>query len=697
MSDVDVKLSITVVDAAAKKALGDLGTQTDDLGKRGEAAGTKVSNGLKVVSGQAKQTGDAAKGLTGSFGELGTMITDRLGNQGGAALGKLTSFVSVGLVAGVGLAVGAFALLKTALDNTLEAERIQQINNSFNALAESAGLAAGSLRSALIEASRGLVDDEEILNAASRAIVLLDGNASVIPQTMDIARKATALFGGDLIQNFEKINDAIAKGNARALISLGITVDNQKAQQDYAAKIGSTASQLSDLGQKHAVMNAILETGAKRFANVDETSTSATQSQKKLGVAIDEFGEAIVKAGSHSSLFTTVMKTLTGTVDAAADVVNKRFGTGVENAGFKVEQLQGRVIGAEQSVKTLQAAFDSAPGFAKGQFVEGLERSKEGLVSLKIELEDAQKALRMLSATKGYEKPKKPDDDTKKKTPQEIEQEAEAERKAIESEGEFRINALNAQHEAELVNLEAFTQAKRDFLTDTLVQETTLLDEQRASNMIGDEKLFAEKTRLAEKYAVDISKLNEQVAKADKEITKKKQEEEKQRIAGTATALNTIATLQNSNVKELFYIGKAAAIATAYINTATGVTEAFKLGPILGPILAPIVAVAGAAQIATIASQQPAFANGGIVPGTSYAGDNVSARVNSGEMILNDSQQARLFKIANGSGGGSDSAKLDQAIGLMSAILNQPMSVQIDGKEIINVTRSQLSGGRSFT
>ena len=43
-----------------------------------------------------------------------------------------------------------------------------------------------------------------------------------------------------------------------------------------------------------------------------------------------------------------------------------------------------------------------------------------------------------------------------------------------------------------------------------------------------------------------------------------------------------------------------------------------------------------------------AFATGGIVPGTSWTGDKVVARVNSGEMILNAAQQARLFALAEG-------------------------------------------------
>ena len=42
-----------------------------------------------------------------------------------------------------------------------------------------------------------------------------------------------------------------------------------------------------------------------------------------------------------------------------------------------------------------------------------------------------------------------------------------------------------------------------------------------------------------------------------------------------------------------------------------------------------------------------AFEQGGIVGGTSYTGDKLTARVNSKEMILTQSQQARLFDIAN--------------------------------------------------
>jgi hypothetical protein len=68
------------------------------------------------------------------------------------------------------------------------------------------------------------------------------------------------------------------------------------------------------------------------------------------------------------------------------------------------------------------------------------------------------------------------------------------------------------------------------------------------------------------------------------------------------------------------------------------------------------VAALGATVAAALASarsqRSQRFANGGIVGGSSFTGDRVTANVNSGEMILNRSQQARLFQMANSGGMG---------------------------------------------
>lgn len=70
------------------------------------------------------------------------------------------------------------------------------------------------------------------------------------------------------------------------------------------------------------------------------------------------------------------------------------------------------------------------------------------------------------------------------------------------------------------------------------------------------------------------------------------------------------------------------------------------------PIVGIALAAAGLVAILGLMGKLPKFANGGIVGGGSTSGDNMLARVNSGEMIFNGGQQRRLFDIANGKGGG---------------------------------------------
>ena len=71
------------------------------------------------------------------------------------------------------------------------------------------------------------------------------------------------------------------------------------------------------------------------------------------------------------------------------------------------------------------------------------------------------------------------------------------------------------------------------------------------------------------------------------------------------------------------------------------------------PFPANIAAIASiiATITALFASFAGKFADGGIISGNSFHGDSMLARVNSGEMILNKTQQATLFRALNGAGG----------------------------------------------
>ena len=61
------------------------------------------------------------------------------------------------------------------------------------------------------------------------------------------------------------------------------------------------------------------------------------------------------------------------------------------------------------------------------------------------------------------------------------------------------------------------------------------------------------------------------------------------------------------------------------------------------PVAGPAMAVAAITSVIAAMAAIPKFANGGIVGGSSYYGDRLLARVNSGELILNTDQQRRIF------------------------------------------------------
>lgn len=121
-------------------------------------------------------------------------------------------------------------------------------------------------------------------------------------------------------------------------------------------------------------------------------------------------------------------------------------------------------------------------------------------------------------------------------------------------------------------------------------------------------------------------------------------------IAGAKVAADTTETTSA--------LAKSAAVVTALSAeeaAATGVMAAKSaaayasipfagVGLAAGQIAAMQALITGAKALSAL----PGFAEGGIVPGSSFTGDKLVGRLNSGEMILNKSQQSNLWKAAQG-------------------------------------------------
>ena len=95
-------------------------------------------------------------------------------------------------------------------------------------------------------------------------------------------------------------------------------------------------------------------------------------------------------------------------------------------------------------------------------------------------------------------------------------------------------------------------------------------------------------------------------------------------------------------------IAKAGAIMAAIGQCVLGFATASAQAASLGPFGWLAFVGAGLGTLATMISTIQGFSNGGIIGGATTSGDMQLARVNAGEMILNNSQQARLFDLLDG-------------------------------------------------
>lgn len=251
-----------------------------------------------------------------------------------------------------------------------------------------------------------------------------------------------------------------------------------------------------------------------------------------------------------------------------------------------------------------------------------------------------------------------------------------------------QLELLKQYHDEELIAEEEYLQAvqnlkeKYGIKSETTEEVSTVQDQgldEMAREMFGVDKELIEYYNELLQSGMDKTKAFELVGKKAANNNRKNFAD---MAGGMAGVFNQIAGMLNEYGKNNEKASKAAkAFALAGIiadqaksvsNTAISISEAVagatKAASATGPaapftlptFIATMVGLV-LAQIASTASafmqakqllsgadaDAGAFEYGGIVDGTSYTGDKLTARVNSREMILTQRQQARLFDIAN--------------------------------------------------
>lgn len=233
--------------------------------------------------------------------------------------------------------------------------------------------------------------------------------------------------------------------------------------------------------------------------------------------------------------------------------------------------------------------------------------------------------------------------------------------------------------EEEEASLQVATQDKQfDIFVQGLGRQEAARTAARARELIADGKFDQAKKLLAKKRR----QAEENAAKAQLVLDKQVGQ---QRIGIASNLGALINAAAGKETKAGFILQQGAAAAQVIVQSQIAQAKALAALPLTGgEPLGSLIRVNTGIQLATIAAQTVAgFQDGGVVGGASNTGDKVLARVNSGEMILNRSQQTELFELANG--------RKEQQESQAEQVINT--TVELDGDAVARAVSRRVADG----
>ncbi len=655
----------------------------------------------------------AVRGLAEDFKGLQSVTQSvRLNvNDFGSAASKAFDVLTKGAVV-VGIAQG----LKKSLDLTFEAESIRAVNAQFDLLADSAGIAGDKFKSGLVAAADGLIDDTDLIRIAYKSIVEMGKSAEKLPPIMDLARKATSVFGGELTENFDALAHAIATGQTKALKNLGIIIDSDAAYRDFALSIGVSKDELSEAGRQQAILNATLAQGEKAFAGVNVHLKENTDTFERLKVTLGQIGEVSILAFEKTA-GPAIRRYLEGLTEIARDtkqVITANFGEGAEKAQASIELITAKLNETKAALIDLEQkqrrGLDFTPGDTASQLqvlplrVQQYERE---LAAAKTELAKFnEEHKRTVAGNKaaadsfvdlGEKRRKLAEEGVKLLEQQKAFQEKndpalaytkdiEALRAALEekriAQTEYEEAVIIAEQARDAALQEKYAKEAEQLLEQN--QRLREIDEQANLQRIDDNNRRLNTLLKGETLnARDRERVQRQLAAEEARINQ-------ERLAATADVLGKASTLFGEHTAAY----RATASAEALISTYSGASKAAEsvafLGPVASAIAAGVYIAAGLKRVADINRIKLASGLTEVPPG--FANDTFPASLSSGERVVNAPQNRDLTSFLESQGGTAE--LLAMIYRVLLQIAQQPVPAVISSGEVFNAVRDEINNGR---
>lgn len=230
---------------------------------------------------------------------------EQSGSSGPAVLPRtFAGFTRQGAFAAAG-ALGIATTAEAALSSLVElgkesaqlAIQAETIGTAYEKSTERAGVSADDLLAKLKAASRGTVTETNLQLSANKALALGVGeDAQQIADLLTIARAKGKDFGLDTTKAFEDIVTGLGRASPLILDNLGIVVDQERINKEYAKSVGKTVEQLTEQEKKQALVNDVLRTNKDLLEEAGQAELDRADKIAQAEVRLQEAKARLGKA-----------------------------------------------------------------------------------------------------------------------------------------------------------------------------------------------------------------------------------------------------------------------------------------------------------------------------------------------------------------------------------------------------------------
>jgi hypothetical protein len=641
-----------------------------------------------------------------------------LGGALETAIGVFTGTAAVAVIGKVGdafSALGGFIgdSIREAADGEAQLNKLQvalsqtgqltEVNvKRFEALAESIQASTTVEDDAVISSAALLQSIGKLsvdgLERATKAAIELSAAYSI--DLEDATRRVAAATNGN-ITGLNKLGIEIQKGSSDAETFANALAQIEKIEGAAAAKTKTFSGALAQLDNtyssvKESVGNIIVQNPAviAAFNVLKDVLLNAGKAATRLLEGFN-FTEAFNVALSVASIFVSGLDNIfravgilfnsqqiaIQTVGIIYLEVFKKILDAAADLPFVGDSFKGLSDKATAAISSLQVSIAEDAADIKrdlsgetllGDFSVGIDNARKKIIELAATSEaQSSKIKNSLGGAPGVDDEAVTREQANQLAIQNVKVQGELDtQNALQQIENIKIENSFARQEAELQRQIEFDAQKLEL--EYQAQEQKIIAEKE-----GEDRRLALQKLAADKELAFTRQSNAAQVKEAEFLRNRELQIQQARITAVSGFIQAGLTLAKQGSRE----AKVLATADAIVNTYAAGLRAYRDYPYpanLGVLAATIAT--GLANVAKINSAG-SFATGGFIGGAngaSMGGDNTTANVRTGELVLNANQQKQLFDQING--GGSSA----------------PIIIQIDGREVFRAVRDQLNNGMKF-